>query len=268
MSGDNLSGLEIRNHTDTKAYKDIRVSSKDRFEGTPYDFTANLGNASELDRIVEMHLLAVSIPNIAYNVSAALGNNAFTSTSSVDGPISVLFADGFYTTDQIIARLESEINLVLTTATITIAQNAFNKKLSFTLSSGTMSYDSTGLNNTIGITEPIPLVGATSAQALPALNGSTMFYIHSQDLATNKTYLLTDGNIRDVNGAFSIPVDVPFGVYQEYQPTELDRHVYGRFGKSLKNFKIVIRTNEGRLYTELTDNFDVVLTLRLYWHTE
>lgn len=268
MSGDNLPGLEIRNHTDTKAYKDIRISSKERYDGEPYNFTVNLGNASELDRVVEMHLLSASIPNIANNISAALENSTFTATSTAYGPISVLFTDGFYTTDQVIARLQSEINIAIAPDTISITQNQITKKLVFTLSGGTMAYDSTGLNRTLGIVEDIAAVGSTSAQAIPALNGSTVFYVHSQDLANNKTYLNTNGNIRDVNGAFTIPIDVPFGLYQTYEPTEMDRHVYGRFGKSLKNFKFIIRTNGGRLYTELTDNFDVVLTLRLYWHTE
>ena len=269
MSGDSLAGLEIRNHTDTKAYKDIRISSKDRLSGEPYNFNINLGNASDLDRVVEIHLISASIPNICYNISSANGNNIFSFTGTISGVQQIVIDDGFYTTSQIMTILKNEIDLVIAPSTITIEQSEFTKKITFTvIGADTLLYPNTGLNKTIGILNQIGPLGTATAQGLPALNGSTMFYIHSQDISPNKTYLNSNNGIRDVNGGFTIPIDVPFGFYQEYHPTDLDRQVYGRFGKSLKNFAITLRTNGGRLVTELTDNFEMVLTIRFYWHTE
>jgi predicted fused transcriptional regulator/phosphomethylpyrimidine kinase len=268
-NGDALDGLEVRMHGDTKNYKFLRISSKERATGTPSNFTVSFGNADILDRCTEVHLMAASIPNIGYNISVALGNNTFTLTHSVDGLITVFFVDGFYSLNQVIARLESEINLQLSVDTITITQNEFTKKLVFSLSGGTASYTADGLNLTLGITAPIAPVASVSAQGLPTLNGSTIFYIHSSDMANNTTYLNSvSGGIIDVNGGFTIPINVPFGVYQDYVANEnLDRQVYGRNGKSLKNIRFTIRTNSGRELTELTDNFEVIIVLKLFWHT-
>lgn len=269
MSGNQFSGTLIREHDDTERFRFFRVSSKERITGEPYDFDVNFGNLSELANVGEIHLMQASIPNIMNNVSVAIGNNAFTYTGTISGPQTVLFTDGFYSTNQIIARLQSEINLAIAPSTIAIAQNAITGKITFTITGAeTIQYDNTGLNFTIGITETIPAVGAVSAQALPTLNGSTVFYVHSQDISTNKTLLNSlDGDINDVNGAFTIPVNVPYGVYQSYIGNErLDRVVYGRDGRHLKNFKITLRTNQGRLCTELTDNFEMVLVFKVIYN--
>lgn len=270
MSGDALEGLEVRTHSDTKHYKILRVSSKERVSGEPYDFLCNFGNDARLDRITEIHFMNASIPNVANNISATIGNNVFTYMGTVSGLNTVVFSDGFYSTSQVIARLESEINLAIAPSTISVQQNSITGKITFTVTGAeTISYDNTGLNLTIGITEPIPAVGATSAQGLPALNGGTVIYVHSVDIANNVTYLSSDtGNVVDVNGAFTVPVNVPYGVYQTYQgEPETDRQVYGRNGKSLKQMRVLIRGNGGRLLTEITDNFEVVLVFKVFWNS-
>jgi len=267
--GDALDGLEVRNHSDTSQYKILRVSSKERVTGEPYDFLVNFGNDTRLDRITELHLMNASIPNVANNISVAIGNNTFTYTGTVSGLNTVVFTDGFYTTDQVIARLQSEMNLSIAPSTIAVTQNAFTGKITFTVTGAeTISYDNTGLNLTLGITEVIPAVGATSAQGIPALNGGTIIYIHGVEMANNATYLSSDtGNITDVNGAFTIPINVPYGLYQTYKgEPELDRQVYGRNGKSLKQMRIILRGNGGRLLTEITDNFESVLVFKAFWN--
>lgn len=267
MSGNQFSGTLIREHDDTERFRFFRVSSKERLNGEPYDFSVNFGNLSELANVGEIHLMHASIPNIMNNVSASIGNNAFTFTGTISGPQTILFADGFYTTNQIITRLQSEINLAIAPSTIAITQEL--GKITFTITGAeTILYNDTGLNFTIGITEPIPASAVASAQSLPTLNGSTMFYIHSQDISTNKTLLnSSNGDINDVNGAFTIPINVPYGVYQDYVGNErLDRIVYGRDGRNIKSFKITLRTNEGRICDELTDNFEMVLVFKVIYN--
>lgn len=267
--GNSFSGQLVRQHDDNERYTFIRVSSKERTNGEPYNFIATFGNDTKLDNITEIHLMHASIPNIMNNVSASLGNNEFTFTGTISGPQTILFTDGFYTTNQIIARLQSEINLVIAPSTIAIEQNAITNKITFTITGAeTILYNDTGLNNTIGFTSPIGPVGAVSAQALPSLNGSTMFYVHSTEMSNNNTLLISQGsNIEDVNGAFTIPISVPYGVYQDYVGNEnLDRIVFGRTGRSLRKIQFVIRTNGGRLATEITDNFEVVLVLKVLYN--
>jgi hypothetical protein len=269
MSGDALEGLLTVGHSDNKNYKILRVSSKERVSGEPYNFLCNFGNDTRLDRVTEIHFMNASIPNVANNISSAIGNNVFTYTGTISGLNTVVFEDGFYSTSQVIARLESEINISIAPSTVSVQQSSTTGKLTFTVTGAeTIAYDNTGLNLTVGITEPIPATAIALAQGLPALNGGTVIYIHSVDIANNITYLSSDtGNVVDVNGAFTVPVDVPYGVYQTYQgEPETDRQVYGRNGKSLKQMRILIRGNGGRLLTEITDNFEVVLVFKVFWN--
>ena len=107
--------------------------------------------------------------------------------------------------------------------------------------------------------------GTYTFPSKPALWGDTIFYVHSQELAINTTYLNTkSGNINDVNGMFSIPVTVPYGAVQNYEPNDHDRIVWGRQGRSAKNFTITLRTNHGRLLS-LSDNDEAVLVLKVIY---
>jgi len=270
MSGDALEGLEVRTHSDTKNYKILRVSSKERVSGEPYNFLCNFGNDTRLDRITEVHFMNASIPNLANNVSLAIGNNTFTYTGTIAGAQQVVIQDGFYSTSQILTAIQAQMNIDIAPSTVAITQDATSGKISWVVTGAeTIAYDNTGLNLTLGITQPIPATAAATAQGLPALNGGTVIYIHGVELANNITYLSSDtGNILDVNGAFTVPVNVPYGVYQTYQgEPETDRQVYGRNGKSLKQMRIVLRGNGGRLLTEITDNFETVLVFKVFWNS-
>jgi len=244
-SGNSFGGQLVRQHDDNERYTFLRISSKERNSGDPYDFVARFGNDIKLDNITEIHLMQASIPNIGNNVSADIGNNVFTYTGSVSGPQQVLFTDAFYTTTQIITRLESEINLAIAPSTISVTQDATTGKITFTITGAeTITYANTGLNFTLGFTESIGPIGAVSAQALPTLNGSTLFYIHSTNMSNNNTLL-----------------------YQNYTGNEnLDRIVFGKNGRSLRSIGITLRTNGGRLFTELTDNFEMVLVLKVMYN--
>lgn len=266
--GDALEGFEVRNHSDTSQYKIFRVSSRERVNGEPYNFLVNFGNDTRLDRITEIHLMNASVANIANNISAAVGNNTFTYTGTVSGLQTVVFPDGYYTTTQVIAILQTEMNIAIAPSTIAVTQNA--GKVIFTVTGAeTIEYTNTGLNFTIGITDAIPATGVATAQGIPALNGGTVVYIHGVQLANNNTYLSSNtGNITDVNGAFTIPINVPYGVYQTYKgEPELDRQVYGRNGKSLKQMQVILRGNGGRLLTEMTDNFETILVFKVFWNS-
>ena len=269
MAGNSFSGQLVRQHDDNERYTFVRISSKERRNGDPYNFVANFGNDIKLDNITEIHLMQASIPNIMNNVSAEIGNNTFTYTGAVSGAQQVVFTDGFYTTAQIMARLESEINIAIAPSTITVTQDAFTKKIVFTITGAeTITYDNTGLNFTVGFTSSIGPIGVVSAQALPTLNGATVFYVHSTEMSNNNTILISNGsNIADVNGAFTIPISVPYGLYQNYTGNEnLDRIVFGRTGRSLRNFRITTRTNGGRLASEITDNFEIILVLKVLYN--
>lgn len=273
MSGDKLSGLEVIQHDDTKNYRYYRVSSNERISGTPYNFVVNFGNLSELDRVTEVHLISASIPNVSNNISVDIVNNTFLANGSVTGVISVVVPDGFYNTSGLITYLQTEINNIITPNTVTITQNTSTNRIEYVVTGETIQFLSVDSGSTIsdqiGILTDSAFLASYTSDSLPSLNGNTMIYVHSSQLATAVTLLSSaSGGVTSVNGAFGIPVNVPYGVYQYYQGTELDRHVYGKHGKSIKNFTITLRGNGGRLLTEITDNFEVVLVIKTYWHND
>lgn len=268
-SGDRLAGTLVVQHDDTKNYKFFRISSKERLSGTPSNFIVNFGNDPRLDRITEVHLVSASIPNVFPNVSAAAGNSTFQATATIAGAINFVVPDGQYTTTQLRTELETQINAIIAPSTVAITQNAVTQKLVFTITGAeTISYLSESSGSTlaplIGILADSAVLGTYTTDSITALNGNTIFYIHSSDLAQNSTYLNTAQNIDDVNGFVTIPVTVPFGGYQNFQPVEhLDRSVFGRGGKTLRTLSVVLRGNGGRLLSELTDQFELVLVVKV-----
>jgi hypothetical protein len=91
-----------------------------------------------------------------------------------------------------------------------------------------------------------------------------MFFIHSPELGANITYLdtlTTGGQTNDVNGMFSIPVNVPYNAVQAYQAEAEDRVVFGRRTRSVRNFSIVLRANNGRELT-LSENDQVIIVMK------
>lgn len=273
MSGDSLEGNLVRQHDDTSAYKFYRISSKEITSGTPYNFNVNFGNNPKMDRVTEIHLISASIPNVMNNISADIGNSTFTSTATIAGAINIVLPDGFYSTSQIMAALKTEIDLVIAPSTIAISQDPITQKIEYTITGAeTIDFLSSGSGNTmapqLGITADSGAVASFTSQTTPALNGNTMVYIHSVDIANNTTYLNTNtSNINDVNGFASIPINVPYGVYQTYQATELDRSVIGNHGKPLKSLNITLRGDGGRLLTEITSNYVVSIVIKLFYHT-
>jgi hypothetical protein len=267
-TGDRLEGTLVTQHDDTKAYKFYRISNKERNRGTPYSFNVSFGNDTRLDRITEAHLISASIPNVFPNVSTAKGNSTFQATGTIAGAISFVVPDGQYTTTQLMAQLKVQIDLAIAPSTVAIVQDAVTNKITFTVTGAeTIIYLSEASGSTlapfIGILNDSPALAVYTTDSTPALNGESVFYVHSTELAQNSTYLNTSQNITDVNGFITIPVTVPYGAYQNYQPTEnLDRSVYGRSGKSIRGLNITLRGNRGRLLTELTDNFEMVVVVK------
>jgi hypothetical protein len=195
-TGDRLEGTLVTQHDDTKAYKMYRISSKERISGTPYSFNVNFGNNPRLDRITEVHLISASIPNVFPNVSAAKGNNTFQATATIAGAINFVVPDGFYSTSNLIAFLKAQIDAVIAPSTVSITQDTTSQKLTFTITGAeTISYLSEGSGSTlapfIGILSDSAVLAAYTTDTPPALNGTTMIYIHSRELADNSTYLNT-----------------------------------------------------------------------------
>lgn len=268
--GNDFSAVRTAKWQDTNRFKYIRVSNQERTSGTPSNFQVNLGNDTLLDRCEQIQLISAVIPNVGFNISAAIGNNQFNIFFLPSTPASIIIPDGQYTT----AELLTLINAIVPPAGRFVAtQNPNTGRITLTASAtqfvvaGSRSFPNTsGLNSYLGFTTTSPGSGSLvwTAETRPALYGDTVFFIHSPELGMNITYLdtvTTGGQTNDVNGMFTIPVNVPYNAVQTYQAEAEDRVVFGRRTRSVRNFTIVLRTNNGRELV-LGENDQVVIVMK------
>lgn len=273
MAANELEGTLVRTHADTKRFKYLRISNQERVSGTPYDFECAFGTDVRMDHVIELHLHSVSIPNIANNVSAAIDNNVFQANFTIAGPFNIVIPDGFYSTSSMLAYLTTQINAFIGPSTIAITQDPITNLITFTITGAeTMQILSLASGSTLAPTLGIYAdsgagLATYTTTSIPNFRGATYYFIHSLELGSNVTYLISqNGQTFDVNGIFSIPVDVAYGVNQTYHAdSELDQIVFGRSAYSLRRFRITLRTNHGRLLTELPENAEVVIVLKVFW---
>lgn len=276
-TGNDMHGIRQIRYDDNNRFKYIRITNMERSSGTPNNFQVCLGNDPLLDRCIEIQAVTVSFPNIGYNVSAGKNNNTFTITF-LGGPtiVNVTFPDGFYTTGDILTQLNA---IVPPAGTFTATQDPANGRITltstttlFTTNGSSIFPNTSSLNSYMGFTIPSDPAGSLSvtAQSRPSLNGDTMFYVHSSDLAINATYLdntLTGGGTADVNGFISCPINVPYNTYQTYAPIDRDRITFGRYPRTVKNLNITLRNDFGRLAT-FGDNDVVTIVLKMFYEID
>jgi hypothetical protein len=220
-----------------------------------------------LDRCEQIQLISCIIPNVGFNVSAKIGNNTFTIEFAGSPPTIIVIPDGYYTTADILTILNT---IPAPLGTIVFSQDpttgsivATSSALNITIIGSASFPNTSGLNSYLGFTSTQTSLIVTS-QSRPALNGDTIFFIHSAELGMNITYLdtrTTGGSINDVNGMFTIPVTVPYNQIQSYIGQAEDRVVFGRRTRSVRNFNITLRTNNGRELV-LGENDQVVIVLK------
>jgi hypothetical protein len=270
--GNDFSAVRTASWQDTNRFKYVRISNLERTSGTPSNFQVNLGNDTILDRCEQIQLMSVAIPNVMNNISEAFGNTTFSITWSI--PLTTItydFVPGQYTTAQIITELLGAITPP-GAYTFTMRQDP-NTGLIIIGSTGlftipgslTFPNNTTSLNSYLGFTANQPAALEIVGFQRPSLYGSTMMFIHSPELGSNITYLdtlTTGGQTNDVNGCFAIPVNVPYNTIQTYEGREEDRIVYGRRTRSVRNFSIVLRTNNGREMTDILEGTPVYIVLK------
>jgi hypothetical protein len=268
-TGNDFSAVRTAKWQDTNRFKYIRINNQERSSGTPTNFQVNLGNDSLLDRCEQIQLMSCIIPNVGFNVSAKIGNNNFTIQFAGSPSVTIInIPDGFYTTADILTILNTipapSGTIVFTQDPITGSIIATSSAIAITIR-GSASFPNTSeLNSYLGFTATQGPSLVITSQSRPALNGDTIFFIHSAELGMNITYLdtkTTGGLLNDVNGMFSIPVTVPYNQIQSYIGQAEDRIVFGRRTRSIRNFNITLRTNNGRELV-LGKNDQVVIVLK------
>lgn len=275
FDGNDLPGTRVTLHDDVVTYKFLRVSSNEILSGTSTAFQVNFGNDVKLTKTMEVHLLSAVIPNVNPNISAYRGNSTFTMTFAVGGTMTVTLPDGQYNITQVLDYLSTGFSAIMVNGPIVFSISPTTNLVTWNIPGGLNQAQITGLqasspslNWTLGFTQSTGAFATTAtAASIPNLTGDTIFYIHSAILGNNQTYLNSNsGNINDVNGWVAIPVTVPFGYSQTFEGSELDgRVVLGSVGKPTNQFDITIRTNGGLLLPPFPPNFEMILTLKLYY---
>jgi hypothetical protein len=267
-TGNDFSAVRTAKWQDTNRFKYIRINNQERSSGTPTNFQVNLGNDALLDRCEQIQLMSCIIPNVGFNVSAKIGNNTFTIEFAGSPPTILVIPDGFYTTADILTILNTIPaplgTIVFTQDPITGSIVATSSALNITIIGSASFPNTSGLNSYLGFTSIQSASLIIASQSRPALNGDTIFFIHSAELGMNVTYLDTKtsgGLVNDVNGMFSVPVTVPYNQIQSYIGQAEDRIVFGRRTRSVRNFNITLRTNNGRELV-LGENDQVVIVLK------
>lgn len=271
MSGDNLEGLLVINHDDTKRFKIFRMSSKDGLPGsTPTNFTVNMANTDvRFEKVTEFHVKAVSFMNGFMNIGAHNNVFFFTSTIYAPVPLTVSVPIGQYSTSQLMAALQTAINAILVplSASVTITQDPFTQKINFLfVNDSVFMYPTSPMAKYLGILTANQFITSNyTCDTIPNLGGERIIYVHSPQIAPNLTYISDLSQTADVNGFASVAVTVPYGAYQDYYGYDADRVVYGRTGFNLRNkIQIILRGAQGRELT-LPGNAETVVVLKVFY---
>lgn len=273
--GNDYDAVRTSDVKSTNRFKYIRISNQERTSGSPSNFQVTLGNDPTLDRCTEFRLMSAIIPNVGFNVSAEIGNNFFRYQFPPNAPISHPIPDGFYNVSQLLLILNAlpapPAGTLIFTQSVTTGQIIATSSASPLIIFGSRTFpNTTGINSYLGYGQDVGPTLTAVSQTRPALFGDTVFFIHSPELASNITYLdslLTGGQTNDVNGMFTIPVTVPYNSVQAYVGQEEDRIVFGRRGRSVRNFTIVLRGNNGRQLV-LGENDQVVIVLKAFFSVD
>lgn len=263
--GNDLHGVLQRANDESTRFKYLRISSKEIAPGgTPYNFTVNFGNDCTLDRCMFIIPVMIVCPNIANNVSVALGNNTFRITA---GGTAIVYVspNGFYSLSDLLGNIATYINSIMGAGYV--VNSIVNNRATLT-SSGTLVL--TILNNpmaaTLGFLDDV--MGTTiTASAAPALSGATVLYVHSSTIGNNATYLNTNtNNVVDINGCFQMPMTKGYGAIESstFESGNNMRLVLGCSGTPIRQLKFTLRTNNGRIYDELTDNQEFIMVLKAF----
>jgi hypothetical protein len=193
----------------------LRISSKDRSveSASKYSIVYKT-NDNDLHQIKKVVLKSAVIPNTQYNINS--NNNRFLFSTSAHFPIFLIAVVpvGQYTTSTLMSALQSAMNAMLSSASITITQDALTQKITFALNSGTLHIVGEGnpMAPALGIHEHAAGSQIYTADGLPNLTGLTHIYISSQTLS-NHTSMITNEKLKR-NVFCDLTVRVPFGQYQ------------------------------------------------------
>ena len=173
--------------------------------------------------VKQIDIKSISIPVTQYNITS--GNNFFDVLISNPTPAVHTFTAtvGQYTLAQITTEIELFFSNLATT--VTLIQNPITYKIQLTSSNPIQFLHPTPrqLLTTLGLTDSaIPNTAQTviDFNVIPSLYGLFNYYILTKVLSQGSNGLFNSGIQQALQT--NIPIDVPFGFVQRYEPTVIE----------------------------------------------
>jgi hypothetical protein len=234
----------------------VRINSEERQNPTvdaSNHFTVNFGNSTQLMDINRIVLKQISIPNVQYNVRAALGLNPVGNVFSYDNgaPQSITVTPGNYSITQLMATINANAQAVADGLVLTL--DPITSHVTFTSTTAISYSNQVGGNNMayiLGITaDSAPAVLSFTAGGLPDLSVHPNIYIASAALSDGSN--MVSPTLGSLPICAVIPITVPFGGIINYAPSQehLDdiHFISYASGKSIQTVDLVVYDGDANL---------------------
>ena len=230
------------------------------------DFVIYLKETYNTQNIIRVLVKDISVPNVFYNIRDGTNgsqNNEFVFLETGEVDEFIILPQGQYTTATLMSALQTAMNTVLVSGTVAITQDPLTQKIVFTFTGTTAIIynveDESLLSGPLGITTTTPAPSAViTADALPSLNGIEVVYIHSKEIALNRSI---DGGFGLISAFEDVSFNnVPFGAYayRQNNDDELAQFTYDQ-PANLSRITIVLRDDKGNVLDIGTQNMTIVL---------
>ena len=250
----------------------LRISSNDKYEpesNSNSDFVVYLQEKTETQEIKYILIKEVQVPNVFYNIRDGKNGsqtNVLRIEETGQAPLDLPLPEGQYSITELITELQTLINANLVSGSVAISQTLYSKKVQFIFTGTTaIIYDSANgspMAPLLGISATLGPGAVLTAQYLPDLQGYSMVYIHSQDLADR--YLI-DGDSGLVSVASMVSFhNTPFGGvgYKQESDDELAQIPYAE-PRNVKRIKIILRDSLGNKLDIGTN--EMLLILKVFY---
>ena len=242
-------------------HKLLRISSKDRDDkkDSTSNFSVNVNNVGDCQKVRSIVVKQVSIPFTFYNINAS--NNRFT-WKKTGVNTSFVLPVGQYNVSSFMAAMQAEGTAI----GLTMVQNPLTRRFTITTTTTIEYLDirENVLAEVLGIKYgemPVEEVLVFNATGVPALSITSNVFIESNSLG-DVNLIRTSGHSRSTLAC--IPITVPWGVVEQYVSShseidDIDHNTHG--GKSVQHIDIRITDHNGVVVDLNGHHVSIILVL-------
>jgi hypothetical protein len=233
------------------------------------DFTYAIGQSLEASAVA---IKSISIPNVQYNITNY--NNklvVYYGDATPPSVATITLPEGQYNITSFMSALQALMRDAVSDDSLTITQNDLTGKL--TISTDTVpiniSIDRSlsplakviGLGDKEGGVYPAQVSLLIESPFLPSLGGLKNFYLASRVLSQGYNGIFKNGET--VGMVMNIPVDVPYGAVEHYDPQDIRLNL-NQFSRPSNIQWIDIKVLDEDLNTVDLHGADIEIVLKIY----